>query len=196
MHSETTRHYHTTVHLWEMLQYFDLLRSLQYGPAQQQEGEEVTITVLSVFFHDAVYNGKSSTNEEDSAKLFETFAEELSVSPAIKSKVADFILGTKKHRVESNGSESVLSLFLDLDMAVLGKQTTAYNHYAARIRNEYSFVEDNEYCSKRADVLDSFLQQPRIYGTAVMHQALEEQARLNLRNEIESLRKGVIPSGE
>jgi len=193
MHSEDTRHYHTMVHLLEMIQYLNLLHSRSYTAIQKRE--DLTAVWLAVFFHDAVYNARSATNEEDSAKLFETFAEEVNAFSALKTTVVDFILATKNHKVEQEASpSSALALFLDLDMAVLGKQPTAYREYAALIRQEYAFVPHDEYCRKRADVLESFLQQqPAIYATPVMHRALEDQARANLRHEIESLRKGVIP---
>ena len=68
--------------------------------------------------------------------------------------------------------------------------------YAALIRKEFSFVPYDVYCEKRADILETFLQQPRIYGTSVMYKALEDRARANVRKEIESLRQGVIPCAE
>ena len=98
MHSEDTRHYHTMVHLLEMIQYLNLLHSRSYTAIQQRE--DLTAVLLAVFFHDAVYNARSATNEEDSAKLFETFAEEVSAPPALKTTVVDFILATKNHKVE------------------------------------------------------------------------------------------------
>ena len=196
LHSpNSSRRYHTTVHLYEMLEYLKLLRAGGCKPVQRDE--DLTLVVLSIFFHDAVYDGTSSTNEEDSAKLFETFAEELAVPPALKTAVVDCILATKKHNVNGDDSScsSPLALFLDLDMAVLGKHPTAYRRYAALIRGEYDFVPHGDYCTGRAAVLEGFLRQPRVYGTRVVHGALEERARANLRHEIESLRKGVIPGG-
>lgn len=194
LHNQETRHYHTTVHLWEMIQYLDLLQSAKYTTLNGEDHDEIFVVILlSIFFHDAVYDGKSGTNEEDSAQLFVTFAEEMDVPPAIKTSVVDYIIATKKHQTDGESSSSLLALFLDLDMAVLGKQDTAYRQYAALIRQEYAFVPHSEYCSKRADVLETFLQQGRIFATPVMHQVLEQQARTNIRNEIESLRQGVIP---
>lgn len=208
-HSEDTRHYHTTVHLWEMIQYWDLLQSAESDTTESakppKEGPVGVIVdvvlLLSIFFHDAVYDAKSGSNEEDSARLFERFAEELGLQLSIRTAVVDYIMATKMHQISTNETTSEgsfalrksLALFLDLDMAVLGKNSPAYRQYAALIRHEYSFVPHDEYCRKRADVLAAFGQQPRIYATPVLYTALEQPARRNLRHEIDSLRQGVIP---
>jgi predicted metal-dependent HD superfamily phosphohydrolase len=200
LHTETTRHYHTVVHLEEMCHYFQIVRSLQQQltegafPADTMTTQEDSSTVkLAIFFHDAVYNGMSSTNEEDSAKLFESFAGDVGIEHYRKQQIVDFILATKKHEVSQEKNTAALSLFLDLDMAVLGKQEAAYMQYAALIRKEFSFVPRFIYCEKRATILETFLQQPRIYGTSVMYKALEGRARANVRKEIELLRARVIP---
>jgi predicted metal-dependent HD superfamily phosphohydrolase len=204
-HNETGRHYHTTVHLKEMLDYLQLL-IVGVG-----EEDTTTTTVyqwyrLAIFFHDAVYNPQSSQNERDSALLFEQFCGELDFPAATKNIVVTLIQATEKHQVipSSGGDggddhdhasveESLQQVFLDLDMAVLGKQTDAYLAYAALIRLEYNFVPRDVYCEKRAAILGAFLQQPRIYLSNLFHHALEEQARRNLQTEIDILNKGIIP---
>lgn len=200
MHTEPTRHYHSPVHLEEMCHYFQIFRSLQdqlgdVFPADAMiNPEDVSAVLLAIFFHDAVYDTKSSTNEEDSASLFESFADEAEIDHQRKQQIVAFILATKNHQVAQGVSLSTLSLFLDLDMAVLGKEETAYMQYAALIRKEFSVVPRDVYCEKRAEILETFLRQPRIYGTSVMWKAFEDRARANVRKEIESLRAGVIPS--
>lgn len=149
------------------------------------------VLVLTIFFHDVIYDPKSSTNEEDSASLFEEFwNESRQDNDEVKSRVVRYILATKQHTATND--DACAQLLLDIDMAVLGKQKEAYWEYASLIRNEYSFVEHDVYCEKRAHVLKGFLQQP-IFGTVSMKEALEEQARENLKAEIESLERGEIP---
>ena len=58
--------------------------------------------------------------------------------------------------MDSDDNSNLLN-FLDADMAVLGKQPAAYDHYAALIRKEYQHVPHDTYCEKRADILESFL---------------------------------------
>jgi predicted metal-dependent HD superfamily phosphohydrolase len=193
-YSEEGRYYHTTVHLHEMLTYFELSWQTNFPPESSRSEEEEQAILLATFFHDIIYNVRSGTNEEDSAVLFQNFADEMGMDSelsCLRSKVVDYILATKKH-VVSGDNPLALSLFLDMDMAVLGKEKRAYLQYAALIRKEYSYVQHEVYCEKRADTLESFLQHP-IFGTRVMFKSFEEKARENLQDEIESLRKGLIP---
>jgi predicted metal-dependent HD superfamily phosphohydrolase len=122
---------------------------------QVEEGEDPSANVdniratmtLSVLFHDAVYDPKSSTNEEDSAALYRTFASELShaIISAMDSsattttsttstlaslpshffdydRVGHYILATKHHNsILVSTNDICLKLFLDADMAVLEK---------------------------------------------------------------------------
>lgn len=188
MHNEPSRHYHTAVHLEEMLHYFQLLRDHGYPSLGQQEEQTIR---LAIFFHDAVYNSRSSDNEAASARLFQEFAGEVELDDTLTAQVVDYILATQKHAV-SETTPIALAFFLDLDMAVLGKTALAYQAYAGLIRSEYRFVPRMVYRHKRAKVLDQFLQQPRIYGTNVFHGALEQQARENIQQEIQALRQGII----
>lgn len=192
LHVHPSRHYHTAVHLHEMLSHLHVLKQHRYPP--DLTDEDYQVIVLAVFFHDAIYNSSSSSNEQDSAKLFEQFALESGLGnskPTMAENIAHYIRATQKHEVKPDNSTS-LALFLDLDMAVLGKTEEAYQAYAALIRNEYSIIPRFLYCKKRAEVLESFLSVPNIYGTHVMKEAFEHQARLNIRKEIDSLREGVI----
>lgn len=205
--NDPKRHYHTVVHLWEMTMYLMILVKAKGLSSDDDDGGSIgsakeggiterqrSAIVLSIFFHDAVYDPQSPTNEEDSALLFQEFAKEsgLDVShPDVAQQVTQFIIATKRHQVtDSNPTD--LALFLDIDMSVLGKDPDAYRSYAGLIRREYMYVPRDVYCAKRADVLEAFLDQPRIYGTPLMRQTLEKQARDNLRAEIAALRGGII----
>mmetsp|Transcript_401 Transcript_401/g.483 ORF Transcript_401/g.483 Transcript_401/m.483 type:complete len:372 (+) Transcript_401:239-1354(+) len=131
--------------------------------------------------------------------------------------VNDFILATKSHSCKDIPMNCVdtyyprelvlrhLEVFLDADMAVLGKRPEAYDHYASLIRQEYGHVEHDDYCSKRADILESFASsvtpentsddndEKHVYLTQSMRGALEEMAIANLKREVSILRKGIIP---
>jgi predicted metal-dependent HD superfamily phosphohydrolase len=204
--NDPKRHYHTVVHLWEMTKYLMLLvkeKDLSCDGAganssNNNDGgipdQQRNAIFLAIFFHDAVYDPQSSTNEEDSALLFQEFASEAGLDVShrdVAQQVTQFIIATKHHQVtDSNPTD--LALFLDMDMAVLGKDADAYVSYAGLIRKEYLHVPPDVYCAKRADVLEAFLEQPRIYGTRVVRHALETQARDNLKAEIAALRSGII----
>ena len=178
------------------------------------EGVEIhlpikSLLILSIFFHDAIYDVHSSTNEEDSAALFqESFAKHTDLHPTNVRLVVSYILATKHHAVSdstittlrtvdkgNNFPYDPLHIFLDLDMSVLGKVPMAYHQYSILIRKEYAFVPPATYCSKRADILDLFLtQSKRIFQTAIFYDAFEQRARCNVQQEIQLLRQGNIPS--
>lgn len=183
MYSEPGRYYHTLVHLEEMLGY---LERSDYN----SNTEDYQALVLTIFFHDLVYDPKSGTNEEDSASLFEAFCSDCEIDNELKVRVVRYILATKQHSATED--DSCAQFLLDIDMAVLGKEQEAYFQYASLIRREYSFVDHDVYCAKRAAVLKGFLENP-IFGTRVVKDDFEEQARANLLAEIKYLKRGVIP---
>lgn len=193
MHMEPSRHYHTAVHLQEMICYLELVLQHPNLPcfASSLSENQQSVIRLAIFFHDCIYNVRSSHNEEESANVFEQFASEVNVQVEVATNVLHFIRATQHHRVSPEHTTD-LALFLDLDMAVLGKDDNAYRAYAALIRKEYSFVPRDVYCSKRAELLQTFLEQSQIFGTSVMQGALEDQARKNVQNEIDALRNGIL----
>lgn len=197
-HTEPQRHYHTLAHLEEMLLYFELVQTFRSYNETLTKQEEDSI-ILATFFHDAIYDVHSATNEEDSAKLFQQYMHQVRKTDQdfqeLETFVAECILATKSHKVDIE-VPNCLALFLDLDMAVLGKERRAYLNYSSLIRKEYDYVPHDVFCKKRADILENFLEQQRIFGTQIMHGAFEKRARDNVATEIEILRQGQIPGEE
>jgi len=200
-HTEPQRHYHTVVHLWEMLQYVEALEKSQTLAAAVISNQESTaklgcILRLATFFHDAIYDPKSAKNEVASAELFDDFCRDVCMEETTKIQVRTLILATEKHQVMTTMEGSVDPIlqqhFLDIDMAVLGKDATAYLAYAAVIRKEYAHVPRELYCEKRAEILQGFCH-GRIFLSETFHELLEERAEKNLKAEIVLLNSGVIP---
>ena len=107
------------------------------------------VLAMATFFHDAVYDPRSSTNEADSAVLFESFVKTLNPPPtSALSLVSSYIIATAAHNVSSS-PDPQLRLFIDADMAVLGKSVAAYDNYAGLIRLEYKHYERDAYCEGR-----------------------------------------------
>ena len=100
------------------------------------------------------------------------------------------ILATSKHQVpdEKRQSSLDLSFFLDFDLAILGAESDAYARYSKAILHEYERDMDSaQFKAGRALVLRNFLSRPSLYFTNDFQHRFEDQARQNLRNEIESL---------
>lgn len=181
LHSRPDRAYHTFCHIEEMIGYIDIL----YPKDDEKVKAYDALTLLSIFFHDSIYDGKSSTNEEDSLCLYQTFEkdvyryilqnqhinDEANIASGeipnqwqFSNELSIFILATKSHNIDDIKLDKdehkcleFLKAFLDADMAVLGKHHDAYDHYASLIRNEYIHVPHKLYCEKRAEVLHSFV---------------------------------------
>lgn len=75
LHGEPHRAYHNLSHVEDVLSSLDALLAPPRGAASP---EDTAILILAAFFHDVVYNPKSTTNEKDSAGLFLEYASELS----------------------------------------------------------------------------------------------------------------------
>ena len=265
-YNESHRAYHNLIHVEDILSSIDVLLDVptttttksttspdnnHNHPSMMEKS--YAIFTLAAFFHDAIYNPKSSTNEKDSANLFLEFVSELitcvvsattstlgkewkkkddyydydirqSIHLLFESKntmithIKQCILATATHISSANQARQsnnyIVATFLDADMSILGRDSIQYDKYAASIRKEYEFVEKTEYCEKRAEILESFLplmmntdeadaitmtsktkekQHYYIYATDMGRLLWEDRARLNLRREIDTLRRGVIP---
>jgi predicted metal-dependent HD superfamily phosphohydrolase len=238
LYAEPHRAYHNMTHVQDLITSLDFLLEGEDSSSDATNNEEA-ILILAAFFHDVIYNPKSSTNERDSADLFLKFASELSTifsSSGIQHEhgfendgrirncnmvmqIEECIIATATHISSAEKANETknhtLATFLDADMSILGKDVDIYNNYAGCIRREYEFVDRNLYCDKRAGILESFLpvitdeaetsvilptktatptkKHSYIYATEKARQQWEEQARRNLKSEIEMLRLGVIP---
>jgi predicted metal-dependent HD superfamily phosphohydrolase len=87
-YSEPHRYYHTFRHVTECLDVFDSARHL----ADQPDAVEIAI-----WFHDAVYDTRSSDNEERSAILARQCLLEAGVGNGFVDTVSQLIVATKSH---------------------------------------------------------------------------------------------------
>lgn len=167
-YSSHNRYYHTLEHLDELLSYSQKLNLNLF---------EYQVVILSIFFHDYVYDPQSAMNEEDSATEFLAFAEEVSLHPDISAAVQKFIIATKNHSNENN--DPLLTLFLDLDLSILAASPDRFMRYEKEIRKEFLFVPDELYTQERAKIMKKF--QPMPFKSEWGKQ-LESQAQENLKN--------------
>ena len=168
-YAEPQRHYHTQQHLAECLTHLASARHLAQYPAEVE---------LALWFHDAVYDVKGKDNELRSAQWASSALQQAGASDAICQRVHDLIMATCH---TAKPVEADAQLLVDIDLAILGASPGRFAEYDQQVRAEYSWVPALIYGFKRKQVLQSFLQRPQIYSTAHFHQALELQARSNLR---------------
>lgn len=171
------RVYHTLAHLADCFAPFEDLRSASRHPAE---------VLMAIWFHDAIYDTRSSHNEAASAELACAVLTRAAVAPASIDRVGRMIRATR-HAKDSEPSSVDEAVLLDVDLAVLGAPAERFDAYDRAIRREYAWVADAEYRAGRAAVLRAFLQRPRLYATERFHQRYETAARLNLERALRRL---------
>ncbi|MBD1841457.1 hypothetical protein [Coleofasciculus sp. FACHB-501] len=174
-YSSDGRYYHTLEHIEQVLATLNDLRSLSQNYAAIE---------FATWFHDAVYNPKANDNEEKSAEYAARILKGLEIPSSIIEAVYSLIIKTKYHQ---NTEEIDSKIFLDADLSILGASAAEYKVYAQLIRKEYVWLSPAKYRTGRKQVLQSFLNRERIYFTEKMFLALEQQARQNIKEEMELL---------
>ena len=175
-YSAPSRHYHTLQHLKTM---HDLLAKVL------SEITDPFSLRFALFYHDIVYKPLKSDNEEKSAERAESRLRKLDVSPPLIQRTCQLILHTRHHHY---AEEHDLNLFGDADLAILGSPWGEYQIYSKAIRQEYSLVPEFIYRPGRRKVLLHFLQMDSIFKTGSFRERFEDQARINLETELQSLR--------
>ena len=153
-YSEPHRHYHTSHHIEECLDEFDPVRHLASQPVAVE---------LAIWFHDAIYDTHATDNEEQSALLAEQCLSESRASTDMRLAVWDLVLATRIHEASKHVDSPLL---LDVDLSILGKNENRFREYESQIRQEYSWVPDDIFAARRAEILEGFLERDRIYSGA------------------------------
>jgi predicted metal-dependent HD superfamily phosphohydrolase len=169
------RRYHDIHHIADCLQMFDTVRDL----ASQPDAIE-----LAIWFHDAIYDSHKSDNEQSSASLADSALVGLGVPRATTQSVCDLILATRHNAPPADPDAALL---VDIDLSILGQPASIFDTYEAGIRFEYAWVTDSAFRAGRFEVLQSFLDRPRIYTTDYFRAAFESTARLNLNRSLANL---------
>lgn len=175
-YSGTERHYHNLRHVAEVLRLLG-----QFGAG----AVDYDALRFAAWFHDAVYETRKQSNEEESAALAGRALGELRVPTTTTDLVRRLVLATKRH--EAADDLPGLSLFLDADMSILGAEEKTYLAYSEAIRKEYAWAPEAAFREGRLKVLTSFLRRERLYYTAPLAARLEARARRNLADEIRAL---------
>ncbi|WP_256662767.1 N-methyl-D-aspartate receptor NMDAR2C subunit [Pseudomonas sp. AG1028] len=173
-YAQPQRHYHCLQHLEECLALFEQVRDLAEHP------EEVEI---ALWFHDAVYDVRGTTNERQSADWAVRALLSCEASQPTQNRVEQLVMATRHDAAPVDGDERLL---VDIDLSILGAAPERFTEYDRQIRAEYSWVPEAVYSMKRKAVLSSFLARPSIYSTPYFRERLEAQARINLSAAIHS----------
>ena len=174
-YAEKGRHYHNLGHLDNMSTELENVRN---------KITCFTSVSFSIFYHDAIYNSTSKSNEEKSAEFAIKHLQKLGTDLRFREKVSEQILATKLHE---RSHDNDINYLLDADLSILGAGPDDYLAYTQKIRKEYSIYPDLLYKPGRKKVLQHFLDSESIFKTNYFIENYEVQARKNIRAEIESL---------
>lgn len=174
IYEHPSRVYHNIDHINNMLEKLTESEHLAEHPHR---------IVLSIWFHDAVYDATRSDNELKSAEFWiRKMTSYLLDEPLQWGKRA--ILATIDHLPNSDPD---IQLLLDLDLVSMGSSWELFQENTEKIRQEYIHVPDETFRKGRATFLETFLKRPRLFGTKYWYNLLEEKARDNIGRAIQCL---------
>ena len=174
-YAQDHRHYHTSRHIDECIALFDEVKQLAAYPAEVE---------CALWFHDAIYEPMSSSNEQRSADWMADFGRRGGMAAEAIDRIRAHIMATR-HLSSPAGGDS--SLVVDIDLAILGASPGRYDEFERDVRVEYRWVPGFIYNPKRAAILQSFLDRPRIYHWEPMYDRFELNARRNVTKAIRDL---------
>ncbi len=174
-YSEKHRHYHNLKHLNAVLMHLDSCLSISQNPTNVE---------VALWFHDAIYNPYSSSNETNSAQWAADFLTKNDADSKTINNITELILATLHTTKPSNQDQY---LIIDIDLTILGSNEATYRQFEKDIRKEYKWIPSFIYRKKRKEVLTNFLNKDRIYHHEVFFNQFESQARKNINDAIFTL---------
>ena len=172
--SEPQRHYHDQRHLRECLALWTRWR--EHSP---RAGE----VAIALWFHDAIYDTQASvagSNELNSAAWAARSLVRAGADSDTAQRVHDLVMATQHDAPASLGSSPDAQLLVDINLSILGSPAERFERYDQDVRKEYAWVPGFRYQEARAQVLQGFLNRPRLYHGEHAVALLEAQARINL----------------
>jgi len=174
-YEEKHRAYHNLEHVRDCLAQLDQI-DLQSSQCEIE---------LALWYHDIVYNTRSSTNEEDSARKAVQDIKNAGVKSSIIENVKRLILATKHDSIPVIQNEKIL---VDIDLSILGRSPEKFHEYETKIRREYEWVPELVFREKRIEILQGFLNRRYIFLTTQFREKYESQARQNIISSIALLK--------
>ena len=173
LYSEPQRKYHNTNHIHQCLEQFEYARHLP------NDSEAVE---MAIWFHDAIYDPKSSNNEMRSAKFALNVLRLGKLHDSFNMKVSALIMHTRHLNPPIDIDAQIL---VDIDLSSLGKPWGNFVLNSKHIREEYSHVSDTDFRIGRGKFIQKFLKRQTIYFTQYFYKKYEIQARENLERWIQ-----------
>ncbi|WP_146190649.1 HD domain-containing protein [Marinicauda salina] len=140
---------------------------------------------FAAWFHDAVYVTWRKDNEARSARWAASALRSMGASDGFADRVNALIRATADHA--GGGADADDDLFLDMDFSILGAPPERYDRYVRQVRLEYWWAPPWLFRPARKGFIERALARERIFLTDTYENRLGDQARENLRRELERL---------
>lgn len=174
-YSQKHRYYHNANHIDASLKFLRQVKQL---------ANDYNALEIALWFHDAIYNIFSSSNEIDSANWAADFLKLNNANEDFIENVHRLIMATQHNATVHDNDER---LIVDIDLAILGSNSEMYEQFERWVRREYKFIPSFIYKKKRKEILEGFLSRERIFSHEYFFEKFETSARNNLKNAINSL---------
>lgn len=175
-HNERHRRYHGLPHLEALYVVLNPYWGSIHEPARVE---------LAIWYHDIIYNPLGKDNEGKSADLMRERLGTANADDGLIDRVDHLIRATANHRRGRRDYDD--NLFLDADFSILGAPTDAYDAYTKAIRKEYRLVPQFIFKRARVEFLRQAIARERIFLTDEFETEYGNQARENMRRELETL---------
>lgn len=174
-YSTSSRHYHNLTHIENILE-----ELIPY----KEEFISWDAIVFAIAYHDIIYNPTRTDNEELSATIAMHRLHAIGFPDIPRELCRQFILATRDHKPGSKET----NLFIDGDLSILGKEENVYWEYTQNIRKECSAYSDEQFRQGRTEILTQWLAMPTIFKCSSFIEKYEHKARLNMQQELDSLK--------
>lgn len=184
--SERSRLYHNFQHIQMMLR--DLTSFIE-GSKQELTKNQIDAIKLAIWFHHAVHDAYSKTNEEDSVELFASWFDSIEDKKCdedekeLFANVVNMIL-TSKNPEKYDGTNLAMEVFLDLDQVILGKPMFMYKNYFQGISLELYNTTNKVFSARRTNFIEKISSKKTIYRTKFFRDKYEKTAKENLAVEL------------
>jgi predicted metal-dependent HD superfamily phosphohydrolase len=180
-YGELGRSYHCAVHIRAVLADIDWLAA-----EFELVDPLLACTQAAGLAHDIVYRGNAGADEEASAAWVRQALHIAGVATDIGERTAALVMMTASHVAPDDDPGAMV--LLDADLAILGSDPMAYAAYVVAVREEYAHVTPEQWREGRSQVLQSLDDRPSLYRTDRAKHRWERQARVNIQEELRSLR--------
>jgi predicted metal-dependent HD superfamily phosphohydrolase len=167
------RRYHTLAHIHDCLRRLDRVAPLL---------KDADAVELGLWFHDAIYEMDSGTNEQQSAELFESLAK--GADPALRRRVCGLIMATRHQRSERDHDRRYM---VDIDLAGFGASWDDFMRNGTLLREESPKKSDAQYHSGQVSFLRRLQRRRHVFATEYFRDRYEARARANLRRLLDDL---------